>query len=470
MKTVNVLAMDYGASNGRGIIGGFDGEKLVIEEIHRFPNHVVSCMTGMYWDILSLFNEIKNTLLKVKNKSIEISSVGIDTWALDFGVLDSQGNLLGNPHSYRDPRVNEVIDEVFRTIPAYEIFSKTGMIPSTIFTLFQIVSMKYKEKAFLEKGDAFLFMPDLLNYFLTGFKSCDSTQASSSLLYSPFTKSWITEFSERLGIPNRFPDLIKPPGHVVGNISRQICDETGVEGVPVISVASHDTASAIAAVPAVDKENVVYISCGTWSVLGTSLKQPFVSEEAMSKGFNNEIGYNEEIMFVKNITGLWILQECEREWAVEGYKVDYRHMIESAEQSTFDSWIDVESGEFSQPGNMCMKVAEYCKRTGQQIPGSKEEIFKCIIMGLAHKYKETIDQLAKLLGKQFSRIHIIGGGSRNGYLCRITSKLTGLEVVAGPYEAAATGNIIAQLITLGYVKNASESVDIIKKSFPLERY
>jgi len=469
VKTVNVLAMDYGASNGRGIIGSFDGNRLALEEIHRFPNNVVSCGMGMYWDILALFNELKNALIKVKTRSISISSIGIDTWALDFGVLDAQGNLIGNPHSYRDSRVNEVVDEVFKKIPEYEIFSKTGMLPSTIFTLFQIVSMKYREKALLEKGETFLFMPNLLSYFLTGSKSCDSTQASTSLLYNPFTKGWISEFFEKLGIVNLFPE-IKDTGSIIGTVSEEIVKETGIDEIPVISVASHDTASAIASVPAENKSDIVYISCGTWSVVGTSLEQPLVNRDVMEKGFNNEIGYDNEIMFVKNITGLWILQECEREWSVEGYKIDYSHMMEYASNSGFDSYVDVDSGEFAQPGNMSGKVIEHCRKTGQQAPQNKEEIFKCIIMGLASKYKQTIEQLSSLAGRQFSKIHIIGGGARNSYLCKLTAELTSMEVVAGPYEATAIGNIMAQLIALGEVRNMEEAVQIIKKSFPLEKY
>jgi rhamnulokinase len=469
MKTLNVLAMDYGASNGRGIIGKFDGSTLTIEEIHRFPNRAVSYSKGIYWDVLALFYELKNVLMKAKASSIPLSSIGIDTWGIDFGVLDAQGNLFGNPHSYRDCRTNEVIDEVFKAIPEYEIFSKTGMIPGAISSLFHIVSMKYKEKAFLEKGDTFLFMPNLLSYFLTGYRSCDSTQPSTSLLYSPVTKNWIREFPERLGIPNLFP-RINDTGSIIGKVSDGIAQEIGIEKIPVVSVAGHDTASAIAAIPAENKSEIAYISCGTWSIVGTSLKQPLINRDVMEKNFCNEIGYDNEIMFVENITGFWILQECEREWAVEGYKTDYPYMMEYAARCSFNSSIDVDSAEFAQPGHMSSKVVEYCKRTGQRAPQNREEIFKCIVIGLAKKYKQTIEKLSGLVNKKFKKIHIIGGGSRNSYLCRLTAQLTGIEVVAGPCEATAIGNIVVQLIASGEVRNMKEAVQIIKTSFPLENF
>lgn len=469
MATINVLGMDYGASNGRGMIGRFDGDRLSIEEIHRFPNSPVTVLSSFYWDILSLFSELKKSIIKAKSQSIPVSTIGIDTWGIDFGITDAQGNLLGNPHHYRDNRTNDILKEAYEVFPEYEIFSKSGMHPLHICTLFQLLSMKKYESDILEKSKTMLFTPNLLNYFLTGNVNCESTMASSSLLYSPFTNNWIGEFLNRYELPEILPAVNKP-GYIIGNILESVREETGAGNIKVVSVAQHDTASAIAAVPAENKQEVVYISCGTWSVVGTAIGRPIVNEAVLKNRFNNEIGYDNEIMFVKNITGLWVLQECVREWEIEGYKIDYSYMNEYAEKSGFASSIDVDDESFALPGNMSRKVVEYCKRTGQKPPENREEIYKSIILGLALKYREVIGQTEVLTGKKFDRIHIIGGGSRNKLLCRLTAKETGMEVVAGPYEATVIGNIMAQLIALGEIKDMAEGIQVIKNSFALEEY
>jgi rhamnulokinase len=469
MKTLNVLGMDYGASNGRGIVGRFDGNRLSIEEIHRFPNHAIRVFSNIYWDILSLFNEMKKTLIKIRAESIPISSIGIDSWGIDFGILDGQGNLMGNPHCYRDPRTTDILQEAFRIYDEYTLFSRTGMYPTNIGTLFQLLAMKASEASILEKGRTLLFIPNLLSYFLTGNIGCESTMASTSLLYSPFTGEWLKDLLAGYGLPEILPPIVAP-GSTIGTLLQDIAMETGVGKVPVISVAQHDTASAIASVPALDKEKVVYISCGTWSVVGTGIKKPLVNEKALQSRFNNEMGFGNEIMFVKNITGLWILQECVREWMEEGYVVHYDSLNAEAEKCRFDSWIDVDSSDFTQPGNMSRKIREFCRKTGQREPQGRVEMYKCILLSLAHKYRETIDELKELTGNDFERIHMVGGGSRNGLLCRMTSRLTGKEVAAGPYEATVIGNLIAQLISLGEVKDTVEGIEIIRDSFPLVYY
>lgn len=469
MKTLNVLGMDYGASNGRGIVGRFDGSRLSIEEIHRFPNHAIRIFANIYWDILSLFNELKKTLVRINTESIPISSIGIDSWGIDFGILDGQGNLMGNPHCYRDPRTADILQEAFRIYDEYTLFAWTGMYPTNIGTLFQLLAMKANEASILEKGNTLLFIPNLLSYFLTGNISCESTMASSSLMYSPFTGEWLKDLLTGYGLPEILPP-IDAPGGIIGTLLEDIAMETGVGKIPVISVAQHDTASAIASVPAPDKEKVVYISCGTWSVVGTSIKKPLINEKVLQSRFNNEMGFGNEIMFVKNITGLWILQECVREWAEEGYIINYDSLNAEAEKCRFDGWIDVDSPDFIQPGNMSSKIIEFCRKTGQREPKERVEIYKCILFSLAQKYRETIEELKELTGKDFERIHMVGGGSKNSLLCRLTSRLTGKEVVAGPYEATAIGNLIAQLITLGEVKNAVEGIGIIRDSYPLVYY
>lgn len=469
MTTINVLGMDYGASNGRGIVGRFDGQKLTLEEIHRFPNQPVSVASNLYWNILSLFQELKNSIIKAQTASIAISSIGIDTWGVDFGILDKQGNLLSNPHHYRDRRTENISQEVYKMFSEYELFSMTGMKPGFITTLFQLISMKDREAAILDKAETLLFMPCLLSYFLTGNINCEATQASTSLMYSPFTGDWITKLLEKYCLPDILPK-INPSNHIIGNVQAEVIDETGIGKVPVISVAQHDTASAIASVPTENQEDVVYISCGTWSVLGTTISRPIISREVLESGFCNEIGYNNEIMFVKNITGLWILQECVRDWAKEGYKIDYEHMGDHALKSSFNSYIDVDYEPFQYPGNMTQKIIDCCKKLGQQPPKNKEEVYKCIIHGLAVNYKKTIEQLKTMTGKGFKSIHIVGGGSKDKALCQMTADLTGLEVMAGPSEATVVGNIMSQLIALGEIGHVTELPELIKNSFHIKNY
>ncbi|MDO8685769.1 MAG: rhamnulokinase family protein [Clostridiales bacterium] len=469
MRTVNVLGMDYGASTGRGMVGKFNGNKLMIEEIHRFQNNPVTVLSNMYWDVLGLFNELKNSIIKTKIQSISVSSVGIDTWAMDFGILDEQGNLLGNPHTYRDKRTNDILVQANKIFDEYEVFLKTGIYPLHICTLYQLIAMKSFEQAFLEKGRTLLFMPNLLNYFLTGETSSESTLASTSLLYSPFNGDWVYEFLDNYQLPDILP-AVKKPGGIIGNVSNVLMQETGIGKIPVISVAQHDTASAIAAVPAKDKQKIAYISCGTWSVVGTAIEKPLVNRDVIMNRFNNEIGYDDEIMFVKNITGLWVLQECVREWAIEGYKIDYRHMDECAGKSSFGSYIDIEDEVFASPGNMNKKVVEYCRKTSQTLPETKEEVYQCIVLSLAMKYRDIIYQTEKLTGKRYKKIHMVGGGSRNKALCRLTAAMTGMEVIAGPFEATVIGNILAQLISLGEIRDMVQAVEIIEKSFNMEAF
>lgn len=469
MAQLNVLAMDYGAGSGRAIMCRYDGRKLRLEELHRFPNSAVACGKGLYWDVLYLFNELKKSLKIASSKGIIPDSIGIDTWGVDYGVLDAQGNLLGNPHCYRDQRTNHILSEVNNIVSGKEIFDKTGMTMSPIFSIFQIYAMKQSEKAMYENADTFLSMPNLLSYFLTGCKSSDSTQASTTLLYNPLTRNWDNEFAKRLGIKNCFPS-IQPTGTVIGTLTEEVQKETGLGPVPVICVAGHDTASAIAAVPVTDKEEVVFLSCGTWSVLGTTLPEPLTGRDVYTSGFVNEMGYGDEIMFVKNINGLWILQECEREWVVEGYKINYHHMESSAAASSFKSYIDADYPDFVNPGNMCAKITQYCRKTGQEVPGSREEIYKCINDGLAVKYRDAIEQLSGITGKKYRKLNIVGGGARDSYLCGLTAQLTSMEIEAGPYEATAAGNAIAQLIGLGEIKDMKEAVCLIRESFVINKY
>ncbi len=469
MKTLNVLGIDIGASHGRGYCGAFDGTTLALREIHRFPNQPVAIHASIYWDILSLFNEVRNCVLKTRAGSIPISALGIDTWSQDFGILDSLGNLLGNPHTYRDIRTEHIFTEIGSSITTREIFARTGMHAYPFGTLFQLISMKSREKAVLEKADKLLFIPNLLSYFLTGNLNCDSTLASVSLLYSPFTHTWLEDFFSRFEIPPLMPGIRSGCG-VIGNVTGGFLQDTGCGRLPVISVIQHDTASSAFAVPVEDLEEIIFISSGTWSVLGTMVGKPILSEAVYNSSFNNELAYGDQTMLLQNITGLWILQECAREWSQEGYQIDYLHMEEIAIRSKFRSSIDPDQVEFARPGNMTAKIAGHCQETGQRVPQNKEETYQCIVNGLACKYAQSVQELKRLLNKEFQRIYITGGGARNGYLCSQTARLTGMDVVAATPRATVVGNIMSQLMVLGEIRNRSEAVEVIQRSFPISIY
>jgi len=467
MEGKKVLGVDIGASSALGMLGKFDGDKLYTEEINRFPNQTVNIMGNLYWDILKLFQDILYTLGKIRTKNIE--SLGINTWGVDFGLLDKRGKLLGNLRSYRDNRTDSIEEIVTKKYSRYEIFSKTGMSPYQISTLYQLIAMKISENSILSCADQLLFTSGIINYFLTGNKNCEKTQASTSLLYSPFTSDWAYEFKEKYSLPDILPQLSEP-GKVIGNLTADISKNLGIKSTPVISVAEHDTASAIASVPANTKQDVIYISCGTWSVVGSTVQKPIIKKEAMEQGFHNEIGYNDEIMFVKNIIGLWVLQECIKEWVEEGFKIDYQKINREAQKCNFDSVIDLEHEDFLYPGMMSKKIKNYCHNNNIQIPNTRTETYKCIVISLAEKYKQTIKEVEKLTGKSYSKINIIGGGARNSYLCQLTAEITGKQVIAGPYEATSIGNIIVQLIALGEIANITEAREVIKRSFDIKTY
>ena len=467
MPKMNMLAMDYGAGSARGILGSFDGSMLSLNEVNRFQNRPVNTVTGIYWNILGLYDELLNTLAICGSLGAKLESLGIDTWGVDYGLIDNQGNLLGNPHSYRDNRTNEVFLEVSKTFSEYDFFQKTGVTPSVIMTLKQLVAAKRKEKAMLDNTKNLLFMPGLLGYFLTGDMSCDNTIAATSLLYDMETGKWCYDLLEKFAIPDILPKINKT-GDRIGLIRKELAEETGAGEIPLISVAGHDTASAFAAGTEGSGEDVIYISCGTWSVIGSKVKVPIKTKEAFDNGFSNISGYGNEIIFGTNITGLYILQECEREWKKEGYVIDYDHMQKCAFKSTYESYIDVTDPVFMQPGGMQGKIMGHCKRMNQKPPEGKEEVFKCVILGLAYAYKDVIRQMSMIMGKDYNKINIVGGGSKNRYLCHMTAKLTGIQVIAGPAEATAVGNLMAQLIALKEIKDTNQAVQVIKRSFEQE--
>lgn len=470
-KKLKMLAFDFGASSGRAILGKLEGDRLVIEEIHRFPNDPVMVRGSLYWDILRLFFEIKQGILKCINSGNEdLASMAVDTWGVDFGLLDENGQLLGNPYHYRDSRTDGMIEEVFKVVPEEELYKKTGIQLMKINTIFHLYSMKHNNSPLLREAKTLLLTPDLFNYFLTGVKCSEYSIASTTQLLDAEKREWCFELIDKLGLPREiFADIV-PCGTIIGNLSAEIADELGCSQIPVIATASHDTQSAIASVPSTDKD-YVYISCGTWSLMGVELDHPVISEKSRTLAFTNEGGVDNKISFLKNIMGLWLVQECKRQWDKEGEKLSYAELEALANQAeSFVSFVDPDHESFISPGHMPDKIREFCRRTNQPVPETKGEIVRCIAQSLAMKYRLTVDSLEEILGKKLNVIHMVGGGIKDKMLCQFTANATGREVVAGPVEATAVGNLMVQAMALGEVKNLAEARKIVKNSFPTTVY
>jgi len=471
MKTLNLLAFDFGASSGRAILGRFDGKKLSIEEMHRFSNDPVKIGGHTYWDVLRLFWETKQGLLKfVHNVDGELSSIGIDTWGVDFGLLDSSGELLGNPYHYRDGQTEGMMEKAFAVIPKERIYGYTGIAFQKFNTIYQLLALKERNSPILEKADTLLFMPDLLAYFLTGEKCTEYTEASTGQLVEARSRTWCTELIRALGLPDNIFTGIQQPGTIRGNISSSISEELNTSRVPVVAVATHDTGSAVVAVPAVE-EDYVYLSSGTWSLMGVEVKEPIINEQALQWNYTNEGGAENTYRFLKNIMGLWIIQECKRVWDRQGAVYSFAQLEEMARNSQpFKMFIDPDHDDFYAPSNMPQAIQNYCERTGQEVPQTKGEILRCVYESLAMKYRWTIERLERILNRPLKVLHIVGGGTRDKLLNQFTANAINKPVICGPTEATAIGNLMMQAKALGEVANLQEIRQVIGASFPTEDY
>lgn len=468
---LKLLAFDFGASSGRAILGRFDGEKLELEEVHRFPSDPVTIRGSFHWDVLRLFHEMKQGILKcVKSGEKEIAGIGVDTWGVDFGLLGPSGELLGNPYHYRDARTEGMIEEACKIVPRREIYEETGIAFQKFNTLYQLLAMKTSNSPLLEVASTMLFMPDLFNYFLTGEKACEYTIASTSQMYNPQKGDWARSLLSRLGIPDRILTRVITAGTVIGPVSREISAEVGLGNTPVIAVAEHDTGSAVVSVP-VTEGRFAYLSSGTWSLMGVELPKPIISDITYTLNYTNEGGFNNTTRLLQNIMGLWIFQECKREWDKTGEVLGFDRLIELAEEARpFVSIIDPDHDLFYSPGHMPEKVREFCRKTGQKAPEGKGAIVRCIMESLALKYRMSLEGLENIVGHEIPVLHIVGGGSQNTMLNRFTANSIGKPVITGPVEATAVGNLACQLIALGEVKNLDEARKIVKKSFPTREY
>lgn len=457
------LAADFGGGSGRVIAGWLEDGKLTMEEIHRFGNRQVRLGDHVYWDFPALFEDMKAGLKKAASKGYEVESIGVDTWGVDFGLIDRDGQLLGNPVCYRDARTAGMTEKLFETLNPTEHYATTGIQVMEINTLAQLLSIK--GTAQLEAAEHLLFMPDLFSYFLTGKATNEYCIASTSELLDAKRREWSWETIEALGLPKRIFGDIVMPGTVRGELRKDIAGETGLKDVKVIAVGSHDTASAVAAVPAIEGDGpVAFLSSGTWSLLGIELPEPILTEEARQAEFTNEGGVGGRIRFLQNITGLWILQRLMAEWKERGEEQTFGELLPAAAQANISSIIPVADAAFTNPPSMEKAISDYCRQSNQPVPQAKGEFVRCLFQSLAKKYKDAIEGVNGLLPESLKRLHIIGGGSQNGLLNQFTADALGIPVWAGPVEATAMGNILVQAMAAGEVADLAELREVVRRS------
>ena len=451
-----VIAIDLGATSGRLMLGTYEGKKLDLSEIHRFSNDPVTVFDGLYWDILRLFHEIKTGLKKAVLEH-KIDSISIDTWGVDFGLIDKDGRLLDNPYHYRHIHTQNLAGK----LPQKRLYELSGLAANDFNTLCQLIALKKANSTALKNADNLLFIPDLLAYFLTGEKVTEYTIASTSQMLTAGKLTWDKEILSTFDIDENLFCHTVMPSEIIGNLSNEIKGELNIDyDIKVTACCGHDTASAVMAAKV--NPNTCYISSGTWSLIGLELQKPILSEKARLAGYTNEGGFGGNIRFLKNITGLWIINECMRNWQSRGEGLSFKELDEQTELAKADKCIiDVNDKRFFTPLNMPEKIQEYCKETGQEIPVTKGEIARCIYESLAHEYKKSVLELEEITGESIHTINIVGGGSKNYLLNKFTEEKTGRKVIAGPAEATAIGNILCQLIALKELEGLSQAREVL---------
>lgn len=466
---IDVLALDFGASSGRAIIGTFDGEKISLKEIHRFTNDPVIVQDTMYWDVLRLFHDIKISLIKAKQQG-NIQSLGIDTWGVDFGLLDAQGKLIGNLVHYRDKRTNGILPKAFAKLDKDTFYKLTGNQFMEINTVFQLLALQEQDPDTLARAKTLLFMPDLFNYFLSGKKASEYTIASTSQILDAKAKNWSSEIIENLNLPKDIFTNIVEPGTKIGTLSDSICEELGLNKIDIVAVAEHDTQSAMISVPTQD-DDFIFLSCGTWSLLGTELDKPIINQTSADLNITNEGAGAGKISFLKNIIGLWLIQESRRQWIKEGKEYGFGELEQMAQKVGFiNSFINTDDSQFVSAGNIPQRIRDYCTKTNQYVPQNEAEIVRCIDQSLALKYRFALEQIEACTGKTYKAINIIGGGIQSKLLCQLTADICGREVIAGPVEATVMGNIAMQLIAIGAIKDIKQARKIIANSEKITVY
>jgi rhamnulokinase len=457
MTAQRVIAIDFGAESGRVMQVAFDGKALHLDEIHRFPNQPVTANGTLYWDALRLYHEITTGISKVAPGA---ASVGLDTWGVDYAFLDRDGRLLANPVHYRDRSWEGMMDWVFERIPRRELYERTGLQIIPVNGIWRLAYMAKMQSPLLEVAHTYLTIPDLFHYWLSGSKTCEFTHASTHQLYNPRLQNWDFDLIRTLGLPTHIFGEIVPPGTRLGTY----------EGIPVIAPSAHDTGSAVVAVP-YTTPNAAYCSSGTWSLLGLELDEAIINDAAYAANITNEGGVNHTWRFLKNIAGMWLVQQSRKSWAAAGTEYDYADLASLAESATpFSAFIDPDDGDFYQPGDMPAHIRSFCLRTNQTPPADVAHTIRVIYESLALKYRYVLEQCIAVSGKTVEVLHIIGGGSRNALLCQMTADAIGRVVVAGPAEATALGNAIVQLVALGEFKDVAEARMLLSQGADIVTY
>lgn len=481
----NLLAIDLGAESGRGILGNFDGIRMTLEVLHRFPNAPVKVADRMYWDVLRLFGEIKAAISLAVQRG-PLAGMGVDTWGVDFAFLGEHDELLGNPRHYRDPHTEKTMETAFASYTAISntadvqghpadgaaaIFAHTGIQFMRFNSLFQLLALQQARSTPLSTAKKLLFMPDLFHAWLSGTTVNESSIASTSQCYNPYSRDWAWPIIEHFQLPRHLFSKIVPSGTKLGTLLPSIKQEVGATAdIPIITPASHDTAAAVAAVPA-HGNDWCYLSSGTWSLMGLELPTPVINEDVRKANFTNEGGVRGTTRFLKNIMGLWLVQECKRSFARQGSDLKYDQLVQlAADAKPFQSIINPDDARFLLPDDMPTAIAQYCREKNQPVPGSPGEFIRCCLESLALRYRWTREKLTKLTGRSINTIHIVGGGCQNRLLNQLTADATGCLVVAGPTEATALGNLLTQAMGLGLIGSLQQLRDVVRCSFPVERF
>lgn len=459
------LAIDIGASSGRHILAHLEEGRMVLEEVHRFPNGMVEKDGEHVWDVDELFRQIKLGLKKCAQLGKIPVSVGVDTWGVDFVLLDENGARIGNAVAYRDKRTNGMDEEVYKIIPEDELYARTGIQKAIFNTIYQLMALKVKKPEQLEKAQTMLLMPDYFHYMLSGVAATEYTEATTGQLVSPQTKDWDMELIERLGYPKRIFQRMVTPGTVLGDLTAEVQAEVGFN-CKVVEPATHDTGSAVIAVPT-DSDDALYISSGTWSLMGTELMEANCSPESKLNNLTNEGGYDYRFRYLKNIMGLWMIQSVKKEI---GGDLGFGEICGMASRCSIPSIVDCNDDRFLAPENMTEEVQAACRESGQQVPEGLAEVASVIYNSLAQCYAKTIRQIEGITGKKYDKIHIVGGGSNAEYLNRLTAVATGVPVYAGPTEATAIGNIAAQMMAAGELADLKAARACVFASFPIDQY
>ena len=465
----NLLAFDLGASNGRAILGQLDGGKLHLRELHRFENNYIEMNGVFYWDLPYLFNQLKLGLLAFRQANVgELDCFGIDTWGVDYGLLDRNGHLLGNPRAYRYS-VDADAEAVWETVGFPTLFARTGIANNNYNTLYQLYRRKREGDVALENAETLLLLPDLLGYFLTGEKKSEYTEVTTSMLYNPTTKDWDWQTIRELGLPENIFTPIDRAGTLRGKLRPELAAELGLNQAHFAAVGTHDTASAVAAIPG--SGSFAFCSSGTWSLFGVETDHPILTDSVRDANFTNEGTIQGGFRPLKNIMGLWLIQECRRDWQKQGRNYSWNEIVAEAEQAEpFRSILDPDYGEFFAGGDMVKKIQNFCRKTSQPVPETVGQIARCIYESLALKYRWALERLEEIKGERIGQLNIVGGGIQNKLLNQMAADAIDRPVVTGPIEGAAIGNLLAQAMALGEIRTMDELRDVVRASEPVSRY